>query len=62
MQVLASKDFRSPIRMYENSSFCHIREGNMYIVAVTTRNANASLVFHFLLQALPEFAPRNLRP
>jgi AP-2 complex subunit mu-1 len=55
MQVLASKDFRCPIRMYENSSFFHIRDGNMYIVAVTMRNANASLVFHFLLQLISVF-------
>ena len=57
MQVLASKDFRCPIRMYENSSFFHIRDGNMYIVAVTMRNANASLVFHFLLQVLSHPRP-----
>jgi AP-2 complex subunit mu-1 len=50
MQVLAAKEFRSPVQVYEKASFFHIRSSNVYLVAATRENVNASMVFEFLYQ------------
>jgi AP-2 complex subunit mu-1 len=50
MQVLAAKEFRSPVQVYEKASFFHIRSANVYLVAATRENVNASMVFEFLYQ------------
>jgi AP-2 complex subunit mu-1 len=55
MQVLAAKEFRSPVQVYEKASFFHIRSANMYLVAATRENVNASMVFEFLYQLVGVF-------
>jgi len=55
MQVLAAKEFRSPVQVYEKASFFHIRSSNVYLVAATRENVNASMVFEFLYQLVGVF-------
>ena len=48
--MIAAKEAGSaaPVRSIEGNTFMYIRHRDMYIVAVTRANANASLVFAFL--------------
>jgi len=50
---------RSPVVTLQNATYMHLREGNIYVVAVTRSNANAALVFevlHTLINLLRSFA------
>lgn len=47
IQVISNTDVRSPIVTLGSTSFFHVRHENLYIVAVTKWNANASLIFEF---------------
>jgi AP-2 complex subunit mu-1 len=55
MQVLAAKEFRSPVQVFEKASFFHIRSSNVYIVAATRENVNAAMVFQFLFALVEVF-------
>jgi len=47
-QVIAAKDIRSPVKNMSNNHFLHIRSENIFIVAVTKFDVNATLVFEAL--------------
>ena len=55
LQVLAAKEFRSPVQIFEKASFFHIRSSNVYLVAATRENVNASMVFQFLYALVAVF-------
>ncbi|KAF8337881.1 Mu homology domain-containing protein [Cantharellus anzutake] len=48
IQVVSNSDVRSPIVTLGSTSFFHVRVNNVYVLAVTKRNANAALVFEFI--------------
>jgi len=48
LQVVTSKDIRSPIKSISNTSFLHVRERDLFIVAVTKDNADVSIIFEML--------------
>mmetsp|Transcript_47658 Transcript_47658/g.123579 ORF Transcript_47658/g.123579 Transcript_47658/m.123579 type:complete len:436 (-) Transcript_47658:1605-2912(-) len=48
LQVIAAREFRAPVKLYDNTTFLHIRHGNVYIVAATKHNVNTTMVFQFL--------------
>ena len=54
-QVLAAKEFRSPVQIFEKASFFHIRSSNVYLVAATRENVNASMAFQFLFALVEVF-------
>ena len=39
---------RSPVTNIARTSFFHIRQGNVWLAAVTRQNVNAAMVFEFL--------------
>lgn len=53
--MLAAKEFRSPVQIFEKASFFHIRSSNVYLVAATRENVNASMVFQFLFALVGVF-------
>mmetsp|Transcript_38432 Transcript_38432/g.76984 ORF Transcript_38432/g.76984 Transcript_38432/m.76984 type:complete len:427 (-) Transcript_38432:427-1707(-) len=55
MQVLAAKEFRSPVQIFEKASFFHVRSSNVYLVAATRENVNAAMVFQFLFALVDVF-------
>lgn len=55
MQVLAAKEFRSPVQVFEKASFFHIRSANVYLVAATRENVNAAMAFQFLFALVEVF-------
>ncbi|KAF9348570.1 hypothetical protein BGX34_002400 [Mortierella sp. NVP85] len=52
IQVIPNTDIRSPIITLGSTSFFHVRHENLYIVAITKRNANAALVFEFCYRVI----------
>lgn len=48
LNIIATKDFRSPVKMIQNTSFMHIRSQDIFIVALTKHNVDASMVFETL--------------
>jgi len=48
LKVICSKDVRSPIDSITNTSFMHIKVEDLYVVAVTTSNVDACMVFEVL--------------
>ena len=42
----------SPVIHYEGSSFIYVKYNYLYLVALTKRNANASIVFAFLYRLI----------
>ncbi|KAL3902030.1 MAG: hypothetical protein SGCHY_000140 [Lobulomycetales sp.] len=48
IQVISSIDVRTPLLTLGSTSFFHIKDENLYIVAVTKGNPNTALVFEFL--------------
>ena len=48
-QILGNKDdMRSPVKVIGDTCFMYIKHGNMYVVAVTSGNAQAAMTFQFL--------------
>jgi len=48
-QVIANKEAgRSPVKIIGNTSFLHIKHGNMFVVAVSQGNAQVAIAFQFL--------------
>jgi len=47
-QVIAAKNVRSPITLMGKTSFFHVRIANIFMIAVTRNNVNASLAFETL--------------
>lgn len=60
MKVIAAKETGSdpPIKQINKTHFLYIRHRNMFFVAVTTANANASLCFEFLMAMIKIFQVR----
>ncbi|KAL0220856.1 hypothetical protein RCL1_000710 [Eukaryota sp. TZLM3-RCL] len=54
-KVVASKEFRCPITKLGSCTFFHIREQNVFFVAVTRSNANTAAVFEYMQQMLHTF-------
>ncbi|ODV95454.1 hypothetical protein PACTADRAFT_58266 [Pachysolen tannophilus NRRL Y-2460] len=52
IQVISNVDVRSPVLTLGSTSFLHIRSGQLWIVAVTRSNVDASLVFESLYKFL----------
>ncbi|KAJ3332539.1 hypothetical protein HDU76_013915 [Blyttiomyces sp. JEL0837] len=52
IQVISSTDVRAPITTIGSTAFFHHKHENIYLVAVSKTNANASLVFEFLYKAV----------
>lgn len=48
LTVIQSKNFSSPVRHIGNTHFFCIPHRNIYVVALTSANANAALVFQYL--------------
>lgn len=48
IQVISNPLVRSPILTLGSTTFSHIRNDNIYLVAITKGNANAALLFEFL--------------
>lgn len=51
-QVIGAKEIRSPIKVIGEQIYFHTRCANIYLVAVTSQNANAALVFEFLYRTI----------
>lgn len=49
-RVIAAKQFTSPIVQMDKCSFLFVKEGDLFLCAVTRQNANPALVFQFLYQ------------
>ncbi|XP_020917766.1 AP-2 complex subunit mu [Exaiptasia diaphana] len=50
--IHARGQIRSPVTNIARTSFFHIRQGNVWIAAVTRQNVNAALVFEFLFRTV----------
>eukprot|EP01120_Amphizonella_sp_Union-15-10_P013362 TRINITY_DN6187_c0_g1_i1.p1 TRINITY_DN6187_c0_g1~~TRINITY_DN6187_c0_g1_i1.p1 ORF type:complete len:435 (-),score=57.60 TRINITY_DN6187_c0_g1_i1:46-1350(-) len=48
LKVICAKEVRSPIDSISNINFMHIKQEDLYVVAVTTANVDACLVFEVL--------------
>lgn len=46
--IHARGQVRSPVTNIARTSFFHIRQGNVWLAAVTRQNVNAAMVFEFL--------------
>lgn len=57
MKVVAAKETGSdpPVKKIDKTHFLYIRHGNMFFVAVTTANANAAMIFQFLMAMVDIF-------
>eukprot|EP00485_Elphidium_margaritaceum_P011672 CAMPEP_0202689886 /NCGR_PEP_ID=MMETSP1385-20130828/5050_1 /ASSEMBLY_ACC=CAM_ASM_000861 /TAXON_ID=933848 /ORGANISM="Elphidium margaritaceum" /LENGTH=438 /DNA_ID=CAMNT_0049345097 /DNA_START=73 /DNA_END=1389 /DNA_ORIENTATION=+ len=55
VKIIAAKNFSSPCLLLDRSSFLYIRKNDLVICAVTKRNVNANLVYHFLYQLTDVF-------
>lgn len=57
MKVIAAKETGSdpPVKRIDKTHFLYIRHRNMFFVAVTTANANAALIFQFLMAMVDIF-------
>ncbi|EDO41835.1 predicted protein [Nematostella vectensis] len=50
--IHARGQIRSPVTNIARTSFFHIRQGNVWIAAVTRQNVNAAMVFEFLFRTV----------
>ena len=48
IHVVANPNVRSPVMTFGSTTFFHIRNEDVYFVAVTKQNVHAALVFEFL--------------
>mmetsp|Transcript_27336 Transcript_27336/g.68630 ORF Transcript_27336/g.68630 Transcript_27336/m.68630 type:complete len:438 (+) Transcript_27336:261-1574(+) len=55
IEVIGAKDIRSPIKTLANTTYCHIRAGNVWVVAVTTQNANTATIFEIMYKLVDIF-------
>ena len=53
--MVAAKNYNSPCLLLDRSSFLFIRKNDLVITAVTKKNVNANLVYHFLYQLVDVF-------
>lgn len=52
IHILFNTNINSPINIIDSNTFFHIKYENIYIVAITRNNVNASLVFEFLYKII----------
>ena len=52
IQVVSSARIRSPVTSYGSMTFFHVIHENLYLVAATTMNVNAAVVFEFLYKVI----------
>lgn len=50
--MINAKEIRSPINVIGDHSYLHMRHNNLFFVAVTSSNVNASMVFEFLTRTV----------
>lgn len=55
LQVIAAKEIRSPIKILSSTSFLHVRNEDIFLVAVTKHNANVSTIFETLFRMVEIF-------
>lgn len=55
LEVIGSKDVRSPIKNISSTSFMYIKSGGIYVVAVSRQNVDASMVFEVLTRVVEIF-------
>lgn len=53
--MVTSKDQRSPLKQIGDTSFIHVREKDLYIVAVTKDNSDATGIFEVLYALIKIF-------
>ena len=54
-QVIAGKDYRSPVVSLASTSFVYIQEKDVYLVAVSKHNVDCCLVLELLYQIVRIF-------
>jgi len=55
LQVVTSKDQRSPLKQIGDTSFVHVRDKDLYVVAVTKDNSDATGIFEVLYALIKIF-------
>ncbi|GAM22943.1 hypothetical protein SAMD00019534_061180 [Acytostelium subglobosum LB1] len=55
LEVVMSQENRSPVKQIGSSTFMYIQQGGLYVVAVTSKNVNACMVFEVLHQLVDLF-------
>ena len=53
--ILDQKEIRTPVRTMSGATFCHIMEGELFVVAIARHNVNAALVFELLHKIVETF-------
>ncbi|KYQ92704.1 clathrin-adaptor medium chain AP-2 [Tieghemostelium lacteum] len=55
LEVIGSKETRSPVKLIGSTSFMYIKVGSIYLVGVSRQNVNACMVFEVLHQLVELF-------
>jgi len=55
LKVIRAKNLGAPVQIIDNVSFMYVRHGDIYVVAVSRKNANPALAFSFIYQAIDVF-------
>lgn len=53
--ILDQKEIRTPVKTMSGATFCHIMEGELFVVAIARHNVNAALVFELLHKIVETF-------
>lgn len=52
IQILSNPDVRSPVTTFGTTTFCHVKNENIYLVAISKQNVDVGLVFEFLYKII----------
>ncbi|KAK9470577.1 Mu homology domain-containing protein [Dipodascopsis tothii] len=52
IQILSNPDVRSPVTTFGTTTFCHVKNENIYLVALSRQNVDVALVFEFLYKVI----------
>eukprot|EP01083_Nonionella_stella_P069590 185583_1 len=55
MQVVAAKDFGSPVMYIDGCTFVYIRNGDMFVVGMTLQNSNVVLIQQYMFDLVEVF-------
>jgi len=53
--VLDNKEMRTPVKTMNGATFCHIMQGDLFVVAIARHNVNAALAFELLHRIVETF-------
>jgi len=53
--ILDTKEIRTPVKTMSGATFCHIMEGELFVVAIARHNVNAALAFELLHRVVETF-------